>query len=164
MRVYLDSSALLKRTFREADSEALVETIDRFHRDSALLVSASLAWTEVARALRNAANAAYTSVADDLRQAMLGIAEHPLDIEIMNLARRVEPNRLRSLDAIHLAAAIALDADVMVTYDARLADASAANGILVSTPRATVSRPSGPVPADNEAGSQVREVRDAERY
>jgi uncharacterized protein len=134
MRVYLDSSALIKRVIREAESEALVEEIDRLHRDNALLISASLAWTEVARVLRNAEDATFQDVADDLRNAMLGVAAHPLDFEIMNLARRVDPNRLRSLDAIHLAAAIALDVDLLITYDARLADACATNGIPVSSP------------------------------
>ncbi|QUH01066.1 PIN domain-containing protein [Saccharopolyspora erythraea] len=134
MRVYVDSSAILKRAFLEAESLPLAEEIDRLHLDKALLVSTSLAWTEVARALRNRVGATYQEIADDLRTAMLGIAEHPLDFEIMNFARRVEPNRLRSLDAIHLAAAIALDADLMITYDARLAEATTANGIRVSSP------------------------------
>ena len=134
MRVYVDSSALLKRAIKEAESEPLAEEIDRLHRDGALLLSASLAWTEVAGALRTRAAASYQEMAEDLRQAMLGIAEHPLDAEIMNLSRRIEPNQLRSLDAIHLAAAIAVDADLMITYDARLAEAADANGIPVSAP------------------------------
>lgn len=134
MRVYLDSSALIKRAVLEDESRALVDELDRFHGDQALLVSTSLAWAEVSRALRNRSNGSYKDVVDDLWQAMLGVAEHPLDNEIMNLARRVEPNRLRSLDAIHLAAAIALDADVMVTYDDRLAEAADVNGIAVRTP------------------------------
>ncbi|GAA0532151.1 ribonuclease VapC [Saccharopolyspora subtropica] len=134
MRVYLDSSALIKRVVREAESDALVDEIDRLHRAQALLVSTSLAWTEVARALRNAWNTTFQDVAEDLRNAMLGVAEHPLDFDIMNLARRVDPNGLPSLDAIHLGAAIALDVDVMITYDARLAEATRANGIRVSSP------------------------------
>ncbi|MBK0868266.1 MAG: PIN domain-containing protein [Saccharopolyspora sp.] len=134
MRVYVDSSALLKRAIKEAESEPLAEEIDRLHRDGTLLLSASLAWTEVARALRTRAAASYQEMAEDLRQAMLGIAEHPLDAEIMNLSRRIEPNQLRSLDAIHLAAAIAVDADLMITYAARLAEAADANGIPVSAP------------------------------
>lgn len=89
----------------------------------------------MARALRNRANGTYRDVADDLWQAMLGIAEHPLDAEVTNLARRVEPNRLRSLDAIHLAAAVVLDADVVFTYDDRPAEAVDLNGIAVRAPR-----------------------------
>lgn len=135
MRAYLDSSALIKRAILEDESASLVSEIDRLHSEAALLVSTSLAWAEVARALRNRANGTYRDVADDLWQAMLGIAEHPLDAEVMNLARRVEPNRLRSLDGIHLAAAIVLDADVVFTYDDRLAEAVDLNGIAVRAPR-----------------------------
>ncbi|MDI2029946.1 PIN domain-containing protein [Saccharopolyspora sp. TS4A08] len=134
MRVYLDSSALIKRVVREAESLALVDEIDDLHRQGALLVSATLAWTEVARVLRVAREASYQEIADDLRNAMLGVAEHPLDFEIMNLSRRVDPHRLRSLDAIHLAAAIALDADLLITYDDRLAAAALASGIPVASP------------------------------
>ncbi|RCW40804.1 hypothetical protein DFQ14_110133 [Halopolyspora algeriensis] len=134
MRAYLDSSALIKRAVLEVESEPLAEEIDRLYHAEAMLVSTSLAWTEVARVLRTRTNISYREIADDLRTAMSGIAEHPLDAEIMNLSRRVEPAQLRSLDAIHLAAAIALDADLMVTYDARLAEASTVNGIPVSSP------------------------------
>jgi len=50
------------------------------------------------------------------------------------LARRVRPDRLRSLDAIHLASALVIDADVVLTYDERLARACADNGLRVATP------------------------------
>ncbi len=41
---------------------------------------------------------------------------------------------LRSLDALHLAAAIALDVDALVTYDSRLAEAAQSVGIEVIQP------------------------------
>jgi hypothetical protein len=41
---------------------------------------------------------------------------------------------LRSLDAIHLATAVLIDADVLLTYDDRLAGATRANGMAVSSP------------------------------
>lgn len=134
MRVYLDSSAVIKRVLREAESQALVDELDELHRQGALLVSTTLTWTEVARVLRVGQDATYQEIADDLRNAMLGVAEHPLDLEIMNLSRRVDPNRLRSLDAIHLAAAVAVDADLLITYDDRLAAAALASGIPVASP------------------------------
>ncbi|GAB3672619.1 PIN domain-containing protein [Saccharopolyspora tripterygii] len=134
MRVYLDSSAVIKRVLREAESQALVDELDELHRQGALLVSTTLTWTEVARVLRVGQDATYREIADDLRNAMLGVAEHPLDLEIMNLSRRVDPNRLRSLDAIHLAAAVAVDADLLITYDDRLAAAALASGIPVASP------------------------------
>lgn len=134
MRVYLDSSALIKRVIREQESSALAAELDDLARRQALLVSTTLAWTEVARVLRFVRDTTFQDVANELRDALSGIAEHPLDFEIMNLSRRLEPNQLRSLDAIHLAAAIALDVDLLITYDKRLAEATTLNGIQVSSP------------------------------
>ncbi len=88
MRVYLDSSAVLKRVLAEVESADLVATLDKHHAEGAVLVASSLAWIEVARALR-------------------------------------------SLDAIHLASALMLDADVVPTYDQRLAAACIDGGLAV---------------------------------
>lgn len=51
-------------------------------------------------------------------------------------AGRLDPTVLRTLDAVHLAAALELgdDLESMVTYDDRLAHAARANGILVTSP------------------------------
>ena len=50
--------------------------------------------------------------------------------------QRAEPDLLRSLDALHLAAALDLgdDLDGIITYDERLASAAAALGIAVIAP------------------------------
>lgn len=49
MRVYLDSSAALKRAIAESESADLIATLDKHHADGDVLVSSSLAWVEVAR-------------------------------------------------------------------------------------------------------------------
>jgi hypothetical protein len=49
----------------------------------------------------------------------------------VSLARRIEPNALRSLDAILLATAVLLDVDTVLTYDDRLTTAARHNGRLV---------------------------------
>lgn len=51
-------------------------------------------------------------------------------------AGRLDPVGLRSFDALHLAAALELGDELrgMVTYDERLAEASAANGVAVLAP------------------------------
>jgi predicted nucleic acid-binding protein len=41
---------------------------------------------------------------------------------------------LRSLDALHLAGALGVDASAMLTYDVRLADAARAQGLKVIAP------------------------------
>jgi len=138
MRVYLDSSAVLKRVVAEPDSPALVAALDRHHGDGDLLMSSSLAWIEVTRALRArlgadpVSGAAPATVHADA--ALSGVAEHPLSAEVVSLARRVGPPVLRSLDAIHLASALLLDADQVVTYDDRLAAACTHSGLVVVSP------------------------------
>jgi predicted nucleic acid-binding protein len=66
--------------------------------------------------------------------ALSGVAEFPLDDLLLRRARRVGADELRSLDAIHLASAIVVRADAILTYDLRLADAAAAAGLEVLAP------------------------------
>lgn len=134
MRVYADSSALVKRVVVEAESDALVEVLDGYATAGALLVSSSLAWIEVTRVLRVRHTRERSRVAADVEGAMSGVAEHPLSPEVVSLARRVDPDALRSLDAMHLATALLIDADVVLTYDVRLAGACADNGLAVVGP------------------------------
>lgn len=134
MRVYLDSSAVLKRVITEVESAELVETLDKHHTEGDVLVSSSLAWIEVARALRSLHRATLAEVADQVNAALSGVAEHPLVAEVVALARRVNPSVLRSLDAIHVASALLVDAAVVLTYDQRLAAACIDGGLAVATP------------------------------
>ena len=132
MRVYVDSSALLKRVFAESESEALKASLRSHVAQGEALVSSSLAWLEVARALRAGTSGADI---DDLSdRALSGILERPIGAEVVALARRLQPAVLRSLDAIHLASAILLDVDLVIAYDQRLAEAARHHGIKVSTP------------------------------
>jgi len=132
VRVYVDSSALLKRVFAESESEALKASLRSHVAQDAALVSSSLAWVEVARALRAGTSGADI---DDLSdRALSGILERPIGAEVVALARRLQPAVLRSLDGIHLASAILLDVDLVIAYDQRLAEAARHHGIKVSTP------------------------------
>lgn len=97
-------------------------------------MSSSLAWIEVARALRSLHNAMLAEIADDVDAALSGVAEHPIVAEVVALARRANPAMLRSLNAIHLASALLLDADVVLTYDQRLAVACIHQGLAVAAP------------------------------
>jgi predicted nucleic acid-binding protein len=56
---------------------------------------------------------------------------------IFEIAGRLDPVDLRSLDAVHLAAALDLGDDLagVVTYDERLAAAAAASGIVSVAPQ-----------------------------
>jgi len=48
----------------------------------------------------------------------------------------VLPGRLRSADPVHLAAAIRLEADLLITYDAEMATAAIEAGLTVASPGA----------------------------
>jgi predicted nucleic acid-binding protein len=135
VRVYVDSSALLKRVLVEGESEALKTSLSGHARQQAALVSSSLAWVEVSRALRACLVGNSGADVDALSaRALAGILERPISAEVLALARRLQPAVLRSLDAIHLASAILLDVDLIVAYDQRLAEAARHHGMKVSSP------------------------------
>jgi uncharacterized protein len=54
--------------------------------------------------------------------------------DILRRAARLAGGGLRSLDAVHLASALAVDATVLVAYDARLRAAAEAAGIDTTAP------------------------------
>ena len=141
MRIYADSSALIKRVVEEAESDALQAALDDHIASDitydTVVVSSALAWIEVGRALSSLSDSGANSreqLVDAFEVALSGVAERPITADVVSLARRVAPPVLRTLDAIHLATAILLDVDVVLTYDDRLADACRHNGLAVSTP------------------------------
>jgi predicted nucleic acid-binding protein len=129
--VYTDTSALLKRVVIEPESAAVRALLRDRAADGDLLVSSSLAWLEVWRALRRAGLTDIEAVAG---WALSGIAAFPFDEVVLLRARRVGKDELRSLDAIHLAAAIAVGADSLLTYDERLARSANVVGLEVLAP------------------------------
>jgi predicted nucleic acid-binding protein len=101
------------------------------------VVTSSLARVEVSRRLRALVGAGRLTedrVADGITLALSRVAESVITDDMMNLAELVAPTVLRTLDAIHLAAAILLEVDVVVTYDRRLAEACRHNGLAVVSP------------------------------
>jgi predicted nucleic acid-binding protein len=137
VRVYFDSSALIKRSVQEAESDALEEAFARYVALDAVIVSSSLAWIEVSRALRSRLDGesyGEGEVHDAVEGALAGVAERLITEEVIGLARRVAPPLLRTLDAIHLATAIVLDVDEVIAYDDRLIDACRHNGLTTASP------------------------------
>jgi uncharacterized protein len=126
--VYLDSSALVKLVVREAESDALL----RYLGSRPVRVSCGLARVEVIRAVQAHGRAALARA----RQLLERISLLHLDELLLDQAAVLDGAILRSLDAIHLAAARTLgeDLDELVTYDNRMADAARRLDILVSAP------------------------------
>lgn len=158
MRVYADSSALIKRSVAEAESDALEESLAAHVDQGDALVSSSLAWIEVSRALRGRLHDEPSAVLSDaIDDALSGISERPIAADVVSLARRIGPSLLRSLDAVHLATAVLVDADIVITYDERLAAAARYNAIVVTAPSDPGTRMSG---ADDVESANVDDVVD----
>jgi|ERR687892_2625450 predicted nucleic acid-binding protein len=135
MKVYVDSSALIKCAVAAAESDTLEQVLERHVQAEDALVSSTLAWIEISRALRTCLDGKdHDVVSEAIDDALAGVAERPITPDVASLARRIEPNALRSLDAIHLATAVLLDVDTVLTYDDRLAKAARHNGLAVSAP------------------------------
>ena len=137
MRVYFDSSALIKRSVQEAESDAVEAAFNRYVAQDAVIISSSLAWVEVSRALRTrleSGSYGEGEIHDAVEGALAGVAERLITEEVICLARRVVPPLLRTLDAIHVATAIVLDVDEVVVYDDRLIDACRSNGLATAVP------------------------------
>jgi len=126
---YIDTSALVKLVAAEAETEALRSWIGIEGSD---LVSCDLARAELLRAVRRAAPDRVVlarAVLDSI--TLISVAASTFDA-----AGRLDPAILRTLDAVHIAAALELGDDLagIVTYDNRLAGAARANGIAVVAP------------------------------
>jgi uncharacterized protein len=128
--VYLDTSAIVKLIVAEPETDALRSALSRWPDR----VSAVLARVEVHRALcRAGASRAMRARADAVLE---GVVLVRLDEPILSHAASFRGPHLRALDAIHLAAALALgdDPDAFITYDVRLAKAAYQEGLHVQHP------------------------------
>jgi predicted nucleic acid-binding protein len=126
--VYLDCSALVKLVVVERESGAL----RRYLRANPRRVSCALARVEVVRAVRAHGPRAVTRARRLLRR--LDVVR--LDDELLDAAAALDSGVLRSLDAIHLAAAQALGDELtaVVTYDERMTSAAGLLGLTVRAP------------------------------
>ncbi len=126
--VYLDSSALVKTVVVEPESAALRRFLRRYPRR----VSCALARTEVIRAVRSLG----AKVTARARATIQRIELVHVDDALLDAAAALDPAILRSLDAIHLASALSVAAELeaVVTYDARMAAGAAVLGLRAVAP------------------------------
>jgi uncharacterized protein len=126
---YIDTSALVKLVVAEEatmELEAWLASRDR------RLVSCDLTRTELFRAVRRSAPQRIMRA----REVLDALDLIEVTTHVFERAAFLDPTILRSLDAVHLAAALSLgdDLEAIVTYDDRLADATLSNGIAVIAP------------------------------
>lgn len=132
MIVYVDTSAAMKLLVEENESAVLADHLHRRARDGDTLVASLLLRTELhCAANRRPEHIEHQTVSEVLSAIAL------IDIENGDLTTApLLPGRLRSADAIHLAAALRLNARALVAYDTELRAASLAAGIEVLSPGA----------------------------
>lgn len=136
---YLDSSALVKLLAREDCSGELDALLSQ---PGTAVWSSLIAGVEVARALRRVGRVAdadlvFDSAFAELVTPSVTVTLAPLTPDIAREASRIAPTTvLRSLDAIHVATALAFRDDwkAFVTYDARQAETARALGLRVESP------------------------------
>lgn len=126
--VYADTSALGALLVPQRETRALVGWLDEA---PARLVSSDLLETELRRlAVREKREQSTVSAILD------GVSLAALDQATFRSAGLLPMPFLRTLDALHLEAAIRLNADAMLTYDRRLGEAARAVGLDVIAPGA----------------------------
>ena len=131
MKLYLDSSALVKLVKLEPESGPLRRFLRRHRTDGR--VTSALARVEVVRAVAAGGPAAVAQA----RRQLARLDHVNIDRVLLDEAATLAPGAiLRSLDAIHLASASSIGADLraVVTYDRRMADAAAALSLVVEAP------------------------------
>ncbi|MDT7776211.1 MAG: uncharacterized protein QOC67_5135 [Pseudonocardiales bacterium] len=129
MILYVETSAAVKLIIEEPESSRLAAHLDRAVDQDDGLLSSMLLETELRRL------AVRTGVAQSVVTRLLERLDLlEIDRSLYREAGLLPGPHLRSLDAIHVAAALRANADAMVTYDLRQADAADSVGLSVQTP------------------------------
>jgi uncharacterized protein len=129
--IYLDSSALVKLIVRETETDALRAHLGA--RRTQKPFSSMLAHAEVLRAVHGAA----PTVAAVARSVLGSLDLVDVTREILEAAGALRTGaRLRTLDAIHLATAMAVEDRLveLIVYDVRLREAAAELGVPTAAP------------------------------
>lgn len=124
MIVYLDASVAVSLIKDEAGSDAVRELLDGLIDDAHLVLSGRLLETEMRR---TAKRLGISMAAVDSTMDALAIVEH--EKSDFHRAGTFDSGNLGSLDALHLATALRVQADVMLTRDRSLAAACEAEGL-----------------------------------
>jgi predicted nucleic acid-binding protein len=135
---YADASALVKLVRDEPESDAL-----RAFLVDGDLVSCELVLTEIPRAIRRAAavdpRLALDVLVDRAGELVDALGLVPLDRALLLAAGALAEPALRALDAIHVAAAVALSPlDGFISYDERQAAAARLAGMRTYSPGAPI--------------------------
>jgi predicted nucleic acid-binding protein len=126
---YLDTSAAVKLLVAEPESDPLVRELDARRPG---LAACYLLETELRRVVARVA-----SLTHELVTSLLdGVDLYEVPPSLLREAGLLPGENLRSLDAIHLAAAVRIGVDAVLSYDSRLSEAARGLGLVVVAPDA----------------------------
>jgi predicted nucleic acid-binding protein len=133
-RIYCDSSVLLKRYREEPDSETCSRELERMTLGGDFLLSSKLALVEVTRGIDR--NLPPEAAQEDLDEAVAKVLEDvdliAIDDFTLEVAGEIPGRHLGTLDAIHVATALIMRADLVVTRDQRMIEACTEVGLAVA--------------------------------
>jgi predicted nucleic acid-binding protein len=133
-RIYCDSSVLLKRYREEPDSESCSRELERMTLGGDFLLSSKLALVEVTRGIDR--NLPPEAAQEDLDEAVAKVLEDvdliAIDDFTLEVAGEIPGRHLGTLDAIHVATALIMRADLVVTRDQRMIKACTEVGLAVA--------------------------------
>jgi predicted nucleic acid-binding protein len=133
--IYMDTSALTKLLITEPETDELRVWL-RTHIDQG--ESAATSTLGRVELMRTVARYGEAGQSERARYLLDGLDVLPLTEAVMTLAESIGPETLRSLDAIHLAAAAHFTQELtaFVTYDHRLLDGCREIGLTTASPGA----------------------------
>ena len=132
---YADSSAIVKLIVSEPESDVLVEAVGGHD-----LITSEIALAEVPRAIHRLLSGRRArerqAVERELPRVLESLAYVPVDRSLLVRAGSFREAYLRTLDAIHVASALAVDTEIeaVVTYDERQVAAAESAGLPCLSP------------------------------
>ncbi|WP_029117919.1 type II toxin-antitoxin system VapC family toxin [Mycobacterium sp. URHB0044] len=134
--IYMDTSALTKLLIAEAETPDLQAWLAVQSEQGEYAATSALGRVELMRVVARYGDPGQSERA---RYLLDGLDILPLTEPVIALAETIGPPSLRSLDAIHLAAAAQMERELsaFVTYDHRLLDACREIGLAAASPGLT---------------------------
>jgi uncharacterized protein len=131
--IYMDTSALTKLLIAEPETPELRNWLTAQIDQGDSAATSALGKVEL---MRTVARYGATGQAERARYLLDGLDILPLTEPVMTLAESIGPATLRSLDAIHLAAAAHFEQELtaVVTYDHRLLSGCRDIGLTTASP------------------------------
>lgn len=134
MKVYLDTSVVLRVLFREPNPVTIWTKWDKAYSSSLWRVEA-LRTVDRLRLLHEISDSEVADLVREVQAVHDTLAIHPLDERIMQRASETFPTVVGTLDAIHLATAISVreseGIDLLLTHDLQLGTAARSLGFKI---------------------------------